>query len=107
MSTIDILLALRVEYCRTHARVERYREERILVTEEMRRVLAYHKWKAAWWRDRRDARASGNDLTDIGVRSYAEKQAYIWERMAYKFAGLWRPVLQDEVINLWPVEFLK
>jgi hypothetical protein len=41
---------MRVEWAKARARVMRWKEELLLVQEEMRRVLEYHKWKAAWWR---------------------------------------------------------
>ncbi|KAJ7601666.1 hypothetical protein DFH06DRAFT_939375, partial [Mycena polygramma] len=43
---------IQVEWMRARARAERWREEVILVEEEMRRVLEFCRWKAQWWKDR-------------------------------------------------------
>ncbi|KAF8074787.1 hypothetical protein FPV67DRAFT_1665550 [Lyophyllum atratum] len=41
--------ALCIEWCCTRARAMRWAEEVELLTEEMRRVSAFLKWKAGWW----------------------------------------------------------
>ena len=38
--------AMRAEWAQTKARADRWSEEKQLVQEEMRRVLAYFQWKA-------------------------------------------------------------
>ena len=38
-----------VEWAKARARVMRWKEELLLIQEEMRRVIAYHKWIADWW----------------------------------------------------------
>ena len=40
---------MQVEWSKSKARAERWREEVILLSEEMRRVLVYFEWKARWW----------------------------------------------------------
>jgi hypothetical protein len=40
---------MRVEWAKTHARANRQKEEVLLLTEEMRHVVAYLDWKASWW----------------------------------------------------------
>ncbi|PBK80813.1 hypothetical protein ARMGADRAFT_1039737 [Armillaria gallica] len=41
--------ALRIEWCKTRARVHRWREEAILVLEEMKRVKAFFAWEGQTW----------------------------------------------------------
>jgi hypothetical protein len=94
---------MRVEWAKTHARANRWQEEVILLTEEMRRVVVYLDWKALWWRTqgsrRDDVRA---DITD-GLGAYAHRQADLMHRLAESFAALWYPVLSAEGITIeWP-----
>jgi len=57
--------SMRVEWAKTKARMTRWKEELLIVQEEMRRVISYHKWKAAWWRER----ISMRDDRDAGILS--------------------------------------
>ena len=41
--------SLQVEWSKTQVQMHRWEEEVVLVQEEMRRVIAYHEWKASWW----------------------------------------------------------
>jgi hypothetical protein len=98
---------MRVEWAKTHARANRWQEEVILLTEEMRRVVVYLDWKASWWRTqgsrRDDLRA---DITD-GLRAYAYEQADLTHRLAESFAALWYPVLTAEGITIeWPEHYV-
>src|ERR1700748_373994 len=88
-------IALRVEWSKAHARAARYGEEKTLVVEEMRRVLAYHQWKASWWRDRSENRTDAADPIHQGARAYALKQSHLWRSWATKFLQLWHPILVE------------
>lgn len=90
------LLALRAEWARSRARAARWAEEYELVQEEMRRVIAYLKWDAEQWQDRRVLRRDDDNSTDAlsdGLRAYASKQASIRWRLRRKFAHTWGPYL--------------
>ncbi|CAK5270584.1 unnamed protein product [Mycena citricolor] len=84
--------ALCVEWAKARARAGRWREEVDLLEEEMRRVLAFQKWRAEWWR----GRSSGCDAEELGtaldeaMHAYAEKQARIHDRRGEKFCHMWR-----------------
>ena len=98
---------MRVEWAKTHARANRWQEEVLLLTEEMRRVVAYLDWKASWWRAqgsrRDDVRA---DITD-GLTAYAHQQADLMHKLAESFAALWYPVLVAEGISIeWPEHYI-
>ena len=41
--------SMRVEWAKAKARMMRWKEELMLIQEEMRRVIVYHKWRADWW----------------------------------------------------------
>jgi hypothetical protein len=92
-----------VEWAKSDARAERYSEELDLVKEEMRRVLVYSFWKAGWWRGEKSRRRQeGSCAGDVasGCEAYAEKQAYVWEMLARKFADMWRDKL--DTMEGWP-----
>ncbi|KAJ7846077.1 hypothetical protein B0H14DRAFT_2584366 [Mycena olivaceomarginata] len=66
---------IRVEWAKARARAERWREELILLEEEMRRVLEFCAWKAHWWDDRAEARSDVMPELAEGLRAYALAQA--------------------------------
>ncbi|THU85327.1 hypothetical protein K435DRAFT_869387 [Dendrothele bispora CBS 962.96] len=45
-------LGLRIEWCKSYARVRRWREEVMLLQEEMRRCLVTLEWQATTWKGR-------------------------------------------------------
>ncbi|KAK7048776.1 CxC2 domain-containing protein [Favolaschia claudopus] len=74
---------IRVEWTKARARADRWREELILLDEEMRRVLEFSSWKARWWEDRTELRApTVTAELQEGLRAYALAQAareHAWE----------------------------
>jgi hypothetical protein len=99
---------MRVEWAKSRARMMRWKEELLLVQEEMRRVLVYHKWKAAWWHTQSSLRTHNDASIVSGVSGYAHKQAMICERMAAQCAHYWLPSLKNKgVTPPWATEFAK
>ncbi|KAG1721861.1 uncharacterized protein EDB91DRAFT_1210239 [Suillus paluster] len=43
---------VRLEWCKARAHAHRWSEEVELLLEEMRRVIVFLKWQAAWWKER-------------------------------------------------------
>ena len=87
-------LALRVQWCRSRARVMRWTEEITLVQEEMRRVCAYLSWYANWWSSHA---ALGHmeqydPFLSEGFTAYAERQAHLRTSLQVLFQGLWKNV---------------
>jgi hypothetical protein len=79
--------------------MQRWEEEVVIVQEEMRRVIAYHEWKAQWWRSQ-VARGSDTDDSRVhGVTAYAEKQAHLSEQLAWKCAERWLPALKERGVS--------
>ena len=98
---------MRVEWVKSKAHMMRWKEELLLVQEEMRRVLVYQKWKAAWWRTRSALRTHDDGTILSGVSGYAHKQAAICERMATRCAHYWLPRLKDKGITPpWASEYV-
>ena len=87
---------LRVEWAKSRARAARCYEEVLLLKEEMRRVIAFLDWKAAWWVDRQGARTdvTKTDLQE-GLYAYAETQADLQKALAEEFCAIWKVPLND------------
>lgn len=85
-----LLIALRVEWCKSRARAMRLSEEVILLREEMRRVLAYLVWHEEWWLEQGTRRGDEDPQLTEGLLAYAAKQADIRHEMRDSFNHLWR-----------------
>lgn len=90
--------SMRVEWAKARARMIRWREELLLVQEEMRRVIAYHEWRAGWWRERSTLRTNGDPSILSGLSGYAHKQAALCTRMAERCALYWLRDLKEKGI---------
>jgi hypothetical protein len=91
--------SLQVEWSKCHARTQRWEEEVIIVQEEMRRVIAYHEWKALWWRSQVARRSDTDNSALHGVDAYAEKQAHLSEQLAWRCAEQWLPALKAQGVS--------
>ncbi len=99
---------MRAEWAQTRARMCRWKEELMIVQEEMQRVLAFFQWKASWWLDQASHRETTHPSVQCGLSAYAHKQAAIYLHMATRFALYWLPVLQKHGIDPeWSAEYLK
>ena len=99
---------MRVEWAKARARMMRWKEEWLLVQEEMRRVVAYHKWKADWWRERSSMRSNADPVILSGISGYAHKQADMCTRMADQCALYWLPHLKSQgggIMPSWGIEY--
>ncbi|KAF8056174.1 hypothetical protein FPV67DRAFT_1432087 [Lyophyllum atratum] len=86
--------ALRIEWCRTRARVMRWEEEVDLLQEEMRRVSVYLSWKARWWLENSSTRI-GLGLgkpTEEGIAAYSRRQAAQLTDLCTRFKHDWEEV---------------
>ena len=102
----DFNESMRIEWAKARARMMRWKEELLIVQEEMWRVIAYHGWKAAWWRDRGVSRSEGDATVLSGLSGYANKQESICNRMAERCAIYWLPHLTEEGIRPeWATEY--
>ncbi|KAF9487933.1 hypothetical protein BDN71DRAFT_1478250 [Pleurotus eryngii] len=87
----DLHSSLRLEWCKSQARALRWSEEVSLLKEEMRRVLAFLTWQAAWW----EGQVGQRDLPELiteGLDAYARRQADMRIRLAASFAAKWASV---------------
>ena len=83
---------LRVEWLKTRARAERWREELQLLDEEMRRALQFCWWRVQWWAKQGDIAAQQTGHISEGVRAYAIEQGNTKKRRAIRWASKWSAV---------------
>ena len=90
MMILMLILAIRVEWAKTFARVNRFKEEVELVLEEMRRVRRYFMWRRAWWKER-EGSGCGGVLPKImaGRVAYSRKQVTVIDQLDSKFIKIW------------------
>lgn len=95
---------MRVEWADSFSRFKRWEEERQLVLEEMRRVLAFQEAMATWWMGRGVGRPTANEAVREGLLAYAAKQADTRLEFGTFCAGLWKPVLAQHNLDItsWP-----
>ncbi|KAK7682068.1 hypothetical protein QCA50_015032 [Cerrena zonata] len=100
---------MRVEWAKTKARAQRWSEEVILLQEEMRRVLEYFSWKAAWWRSKGKLRQDSVDASLLsGLTAYSEKQAMVFDRLQQRFAAQWSEILKKlQIQTPWQAKYAK
>jgi hypothetical protein len=86
------LAGLRVEWLKTRACAERWREELQLLDEEMRRALQFCWWRVQWWVKRGDIAAQQTGHLSEGVRAYAIERSNTEKRRAIRWASKWSAV---------------
>jgi hypothetical protein len=91
--------SMRVEWAKARGCKMRWKEELLLVQEEMRRVIEYMKWREGWWRERRSLRTHIDGTISSGISGYANKQAAICRRIAEQCAHYWLPRLESKGIT--------
>lgn len=87
---------LRMEWCRSRARLARASEELRYVKEDMRRTLAFLSWKEGWWRERRHWRSSVSLPLQEGLKAYALKQERIQRGLLERFSSIWKRSLDSK-----------
>ena len=61
---------MHVKWAKSRAHMMQWKEELLLVQEEMWQVLIYHKWKATWWRTWSALRTHNDMSIFSGVSGY-------------------------------------
>ncbi|KAG5219496.1 RNA-directed DNA polymerase from transposon X-element [Salix suchowensis] len=75
---------LRIEWCKSRARAQRWQEECILLKEEMRRIIQFHTWEAETWA------AHAREATTAGACAYAWRQNAARLHLASTCTHTWR-----------------
>ncbi|SJL12496.1 uncharacterized protein ARMOST_15923 [Armillaria ostoyae] len=78
--------ALRIEWCKSRARAQRWQEECDLLTEEIHRVQVTFQYYSGVW----EGRATRTNLP--GAKAYALRQATLWSDLRASAAARWNEV---------------
>ena len=98
---------MRAEWAKTKARADRWEEEVLLTTEEMRRTIEFLHWKAHWWTNQGFRRQVPCVALQSGLQAYSLKQAAVCHALACSFAREWYPLLVANSIPVeWPPEYI-
>jgi hypothetical protein len=85
----------RSEWAKARARHLRCKEEIQLLLAEMERVLIWLDAKSKWW-DEQQARREGVDQRlALGLKSYARRQASMYQQLSRVFVAQWTPILNN------------
>ena len=73
------------------ARAARWCKEVDLLYEEMRCTKQFLKWKAEWWKQRRELPSNimVDELVREGISAYADRQAALQRQLSDHFSTLW------------------
>jgi hypothetical protein len=83
---------IHMEWVKARARVEWWREEVMLLEEEMQRVLEFCQWKALWWEMQASRRHADLEMLTKGLHAYAMEQAETERMRMSLWANKWAPV---------------
>ncbi|KAF7420750.1 hypothetical protein PC9H_011268 [Pleurotus ostreatus] len=104
MGVGEVQACLRVEWVKARARAERWREEVLLLEEEMRRSIAYCEWKAMYWDNAATTRSRPPESNDLalfeGVRAYAYRQASYERRRVVMWKRQWVAIQERATLVL-------
>ncbi|KAK0453971.1 hypothetical protein EV421DRAFT_1701233, partial [Armillaria borealis] len=87
--SLTFAIALRIEWCKLRARMQRWDEECCLLHEEMQRVLRSHEYNIGLWCNRSQHAIPG---AANGARAYALRQASIRQWMKTYCERIWSSV---------------
>jgi len=99
---------LRAEWAKSLARAERWEEEVRLLKAEMVRSLKFFQCKSVGWLAMTHQRTGLSPDIHAGVLGYAQKQSYLCDQMARKYASQWTGVLGSNGHKFpreWPVAY--
>ncbi|KAG5222594.1 CxC2 domain-containing protein [Salix suchowensis] len=88
----NVCPGLRVEWVKARARADRWQEEVLLLEEEMRRAIAFCKWKAEYWDNAATTRCPDDIDLREGIRAYAYRQAANERRRASQWKDKWQAI---------------
>ncbi|KAK7437564.1 hypothetical protein VKT23_018462 [Stygiomarasmius scandens] len=76
--------AVRVEWCKARARMLRWKEEVLLLTEELRRMQHYAIWKGEWWMARRVSLEGSYKVENVSAALQEGLDAYAWQQTQFQ-----------------------
>jgi hypothetical protein len=88
------VIDLRVKLAKSRARCDRWIEEAVLTTEEMRRNIAFGCWQRQQWLSLAESQSTGDDVLDEGWSVYALEQAEYETRLLEALSAKWTPIVR-------------
>ncbi|KAG6835012.1 hypothetical protein H0H93_005636, partial [Arthromyces matolae] len=85
---------IRIEWLKARARAQRWKEEVMLLNEEMRRILRYTEWRAQWWDLQASRRPTSSPSLAEGLAAYAAEEAHIERSRLMQWKLKWEPIRQ-------------
>ncbi|KAF8214207.1 hypothetical protein K438DRAFT_2149407 [Mycena galopus ATCC 62051] len=90
---IELVEALRVEWCKAYARMHRWEEDVVLVEEEMRCTIQYGRWSAQQWATRAGARTANVEPELVeGLTAYAQEHVDCEVTTSLELSAKWARV---------------
>ena len=90
-----------MEWLRCRARATRWKEEILLVEEEMRRSLEFCRWQASWWESQAGRRASITPPhVAEGIAAYAFEQAADEREREKLWTAHWKSIRERATLVL-------
>jgi len=81
-----------VEWAKTRARADRWREDVQLLEDEMRRSLVFCWWRSQWWKLRMGEQSDKTGHVAEGLSAYALEQSAAEQQRAIKWTTQWSAV---------------
>jgi hypothetical protein len=99
----------RSEWAKARARHLRCKEEIQLLLVEMERVLMWLEAKSKWWYEQQARREGVDQHLALGLKSYARRQASMYQLLSHVFVAQWTPILDNAKlgqswIRKWPCD---
>ncbi|KAJ8502454.1 hypothetical protein ONZ45_g11741 [Pleurotus djamor] len=87
----ELNAGLRVEWAKSRARYLRWKEEVLLVKEEMRRVRVTFEYEGNVWRQRQSeaSKITTDPVLAQGLAAYAHRQTCVREQLRSSFTAIW------------------
>ncbi|KAF8210750.1 hypothetical protein K438DRAFT_1958972 [Mycena galopus ATCC 62051] len=98
---------IHIEWTKARARAECWKEELILLEEEMRRILVFCAWKAHWWDEKLDAHPGVSMELAEGLWAYVLEQAAQEQAWESEWRRKWeavrervQDVMRDHIVDV-------
>jgi hypothetical protein len=103
----DVASDIKLGWLKARARAHRWKEELILVDEEMRRCLEYCAWKSNWWQSMANLRQCSSSSTRLAMpaaltealNAYALEHSFTERRRLNRWKGTWE-ALRDRAAKV-------
>ncbi|KAJ7576758.1 hypothetical protein C8J56DRAFT_899390 [Mycena floridula] len=96
-TTAERLGAMKIEWLKSHARIQQNTEERNTVEAEMGHVRLSLLARIDWWKKRETSWPGLDAGVASGVQAYARRQADIHERILERFTRLWQMSVDTDI----------